>query len=73
MAGQTNLKLLADFFNKIGHSRPMRQVPVPINVRSYSNSDIIVRLIEVTLKGQFATRSAAANCCLFDHIVGKRQ
>ena len=26
-----------------GLSRPMRSVPVPINVRCYSNSDIIVR------------------------------
>jgi hypothetical protein len=26
----------------LGHSRPMHSVPVPINVRCYSNSDIIV-------------------------------
>jgi hypothetical protein len=33
-----------------GHSRPMHSVPVPINVRCYSNSDIIVRRSEVTLR-----------------------
>ena len=32
----------------LGLSRPMHSVPVPINVRCYSNSDIIVRLSEVT-------------------------
>jgi hypothetical protein len=32
----------------VGHSRPMHLVPVPINVRRYSNSDIIVRRSEVT-------------------------
>ena len=34
----------------LGHSRPMHLVPVPINDRCYSNSDIIVRRIEVTLR-----------------------
>ena len=34
----------------LGHSRPMHSVPVPINVRCYSNSDIIVRRSEVTLR-----------------------
>jgi hypothetical protein len=34
----------------MGHSRPMHSVPVPINVRCYSNSDIIVRRSEVTLR-----------------------
>jgi len=34
----------------VGHSRPMHSVPVPINVRCYSNSDIIVRRSEVTLR-----------------------
>jgi hypothetical protein len=38
------------FFNSIGHSRPMHSVPVPINVRCNSNSDIIVRRREVTLR-----------------------
>jgi hypothetical protein len=33
-----------------GHSRPMHSVSVPINVRCYSNSDIIVRRSEVTLR-----------------------
>ena len=30
--------------------RPMHSVPVPINVRCYSNSDMIVRRSEVTLR-----------------------
>jgi hypothetical protein len=30
----------------------MRSVPVPINVRCYSNSDIIVRRSEVTLRAK---------------------
>ena len=34
----------------LGHSRPMHSVPVPINVRCCSNSDIIVRRGEVTLR-----------------------
>ncbi len=33
----------------MGHSRPMHSGPMPINVRCYSNSDIIVRRSEVTL------------------------
>jgi hypothetical protein len=37
----------------VGHSRPMHSVPVPINVRCYSNSDIIVRRSEVTLRAIF--------------------
>ena len=36
--------------NSQGHSRPMHSVPVPINVRCYSNSDIIVWRSEVTLR-----------------------
>jgi hypothetical protein len=35
----------------MGHSRPIHSVPVPINVRCYSNSDMIVRRSEVTLRG----------------------
>jgi hypothetical protein len=31
-----------------GHSRPMYSVPVPINVRCYSDSDIIVQLQQRT-------------------------
>ena len=34
----------------LGHFRPMHSVPVPINVRRYSNSDMIVRRSEVTLR-----------------------
>jgi hypothetical protein len=33
-----------------GHSRPMHSVPVPIDVRCYSNSDIVVWRSEVTLR-----------------------
>ena len=32
------------------HSRPMHSIPVPINVRCYSNSDVIVRHTEVMLR-----------------------
>ena len=53
MAGLINLRLLTEFFNKIGHSRPMHSVPVPINVRCYSNSDVIVRRSQVTLRADF--------------------
>jgi hypothetical protein len=42
----------------MGHSRPMHSVPVPINVRSYSNSNIIVRRSEVTLRA----RSCLSRC-----------
>ena len=38
----------------MGHLRPMHSVPAPINVRCYSNSDIIVRRSEVTLRGPLA-------------------
>jgi hypothetical protein len=37
----------------MGHSRPMHSVPVPINVRCYSNSDIIVRRGDVTLRAMY--------------------
>ena len=36
--------------SEMGHSRPMDLVPVPINVRCYSNSNPIVRRSEVTLR-----------------------
>ena len=36
-----------------GHSRPMHLVPVPINVRCYSNSNPIVRRSEVTLRAMY--------------------
>jgi hypothetical protein len=38
--------------SEVGHSRPMRSVPVPIDVRCYSNSNIIVRRSEVTLRAK---------------------
>ena len=34
----------------MGHSLPVHSVPEPINVRCYSNRDIIVRRSEVTLR-----------------------
>ena len=56
-----------------GHSRPMHSVPVPINVRCYSDSDMIVRRSEVTLRATFglmrrsklvsySINSSASNC-----------
>jgi hypothetical protein len=36
----------------VGHSQPMHSVPMPINVRCYSNSDVIVRRSEVTLRAR---------------------
>ena len=38
--------------SEMGHSRPMHLVPVPINVRCYSNSNPIVRRSEVTLRAR---------------------
>jgi len=35
-----------------GHSRPMHSVPVPINVRCYSNNDVIVRRGNVTQRAR---------------------
>ena len=51
-----------------GHSRPMRSVPVPINVLCYSNSAIIVRRRAVTLRANIGSREG-----LFDHLVGAHQ
>jgi hypothetical protein len=39
--------------SEMGHSRPTHSVPVPINVRCYSDSDIIVRRTEATLRADF--------------------
>jgi hypothetical protein len=36
-----------------GHSLPIYSAPAPINVRCYSNSDMIVRRSEVTLRATF--------------------
>jgi hypothetical protein len=41
-----------------GHSQPMHSVPGPINVRCYSNSDIIVRRSELTLRAITGSRLA---------------
>jgi hypothetical protein len=38
--------------NSVLGPRPMHSVPGPINVRCYSNSDIIVRRSEVTLRAK---------------------
>ena len=43
-----------------GHSRPMQSVLVPINVRCYSDSDMIVRRSEVTLKAKSGSRPLRA-------------
>jgi hypothetical protein len=55
-----HLELFTDFFTKIGHSQPMHSVPVPINVRCYSNSDVIVRRSEVTQRAN--SRSPFSFC-----------
>ena len=44
------------FLRATRHSRPMRSVPVLINVRCYSNRDIIVRRSEVTLRAMYGRR-----------------
>ena len=41
---------LFEFLHSLGHSRPIHLVPVPIKVRCYSNSDIIIRRGQVTLR-----------------------
>ena len=33
----------------LGHFQPMHSLPMPINVRCYSNSEIIIRRSEVSL------------------------
>ena len=50
----------------VGHSRPMHSVPVPINVRCYSNSDIIVRRSEVTLRA----RKRLMHCNMMGEALG---
>jgi hypothetical protein len=42
-----------------GHSRPMYSVPVPINVRCYSDSDIIVQLQQRTKRAMCGHRVIA--------------
>ena len=64
----------ARFTSETGHSRPMHSAPVPINVRCYSNSDMIVRRSEVTLRAKsghsrgllitFRWRAVLATLCL---------
>ena len=55
----------------VGHSRPMHSVSVPINVRCYSNSDIMCSAQRSDAKGQKATwlRSSGLECFakLCDH------
>ena len=38
--------------SEVGHSRPMHSVPVRINVRCYSDSDIIVQLQQRTKRAR---------------------
>ena len=45
----------------LDHSRPMHSVPGPINVRCYSNNDIIVRRGEVTLRARSGHDPSAAS------------
>src|SRR5579859_7348270 len=58
-------KIVAAFhpagMSQVGHSRPMHLVPVPINVRCYSNSNPIVRRSEVTLRGHKETWLSAGS------------
>jgi hypothetical protein len=42
--------------SQLGHSRPTHLVPVPINVRCYSDSDITVRRSEVTVRASSGSR-----------------
>jgi hypothetical protein len=49
--------------------RRSASVPQPINVRCYSNSDIIVRRSEVTLRAQQRTHAQRQTASLFDHLV----
>jgi len=54
----------------MGHSRPMHSVPVPINVRCYSNSDIIVRRSEVTLRANKRNLRTLASSTLAQSLAG---
>jgi hypothetical protein len=49
----------------MGHSRPMHLVPVPINVRCYSNSNPIVRRSEVTLRANKRLMHCTKKACIF--------
>ena len=50
--------------SEMGHSRPMHLVPVPINVRCYSNSNPIVRRSELTLRARNGLQSPLQNLYL---------
>ena len=56
----------ASSMSLLGHSRPMHLVPVPINVRCYSNSNPIVRRSEVTLRANLNS-SGQQIASSFDH------
>src|SRR6476620_911499 len=65
--------------SQMGHSRPMHSVPVPINVRCYFNSDIIIRRSEVTRMGWTGrapapdgTQSARGACQEKEHYHASR-
>ena len=49
-----------------GHSRPMHSAPVPINVRCYSNNDMVVRRSEVRPR---RNSCAATKSVLLDHLI----
>ena len=56
-----------EFLHSLGHSRPIQSVPVPINVRCYSDSDMIVRRSKVTLRATSRLGRYRKNC-IFDHL-----
>ena len=59
--------------NRLGHSRPMHSTPAPINVRCYSNSDMIVRRSEATLRARKRLMHRSKMHSPFDHFIGANQ
>jgi len=45
MAAPIHLEVLADLFNKIGHSRPTHSVPVPTDVRYAPESGSEIKVL----------------------------
>ena len=56
----------------MGHSRPTHSAPVLINVRCYSDGDIIVRRGEATLRAKTGLWHYSKPR-LFDHLIGSCQ